>query len=100
MEMYRKEFPSATVLPKMHILEDHVIPWMRRWHMGAGLMGEQGAESIHAHISKLETQYQGIVNPLDRLRYIVQEYNIKSAPGLNSLRPAPRKRKRSREEAN
>lgn len=95
MEHYREEFPTATIL---HILEDHVVPWMRRWQMGAGLMGEQGAESIHAHISK---QYHGIVNPLERLRYIVQEYNIESAPGLNSLRPAARKRKRpSEEEAN
>ena len=68
--------------------------------MGAGLMGEQGAESIHAHISKLDTQYQGIVNPLERLRYIVQEHNVESTPGLNSLRPAPRKRKRPSEEAN
>ena len=34
---------------------------------GAGLMGEQSAESTRALISKLETQYQAIVNPLDRL---------------------------------
>ena len=25
------------------------IPWLRRHHVGAGLMGEQGTESIHAH---------------------------------------------------
>ena len=90
MERYREEFPTATVLPKMHILEDHVVPWMRRLHMGARLMGEQGAE----------TQFQGIVNQLERLHYIVQEHNVESTPGLNSLRPAPRKRKRPSEEAN
>ena len=71
----------------MHILEDHVIPWLRQWHMGAGLRGEQGAESIHTHISKLETQYHSIINTLDWLKYIVEEYtcNIESTPGLNSL---------------
>ena len=67
MAFYRKNFPQATVLPKMHILEDHTIPWLRRWHVGAGLMGKQGAESIHAHMGRLEAQYYRIVDPLDRL---------------------------------
>ena len=49
MSSYREFFPNATILPKMHILEDHVVEWMKRWKIGAGLMGEQGAESIHAH---------------------------------------------------
>ena len=64
---YRATFPEATVLPKMHILEDHVVPWMRRWHLGSGLMGEQGVESIHAHMHRLERQYSNIVNPLQQL---------------------------------
>lgn len=33
----------------MHMLEEHVVPWLRMWHVGFGLMGEQGAESIHAY---------------------------------------------------
>jgi len=90
MAFYRQTFPTATILPKMHILEDHVIPWMRRWHIGAGLMGEQGAESIHAHFNRIEMQYNGIVNPLDRLRYVFNEHNVESTPGLNTLRPEPR----------
>ena len=99
MAFYRESFPDATVLPKMHILEDHVIPWMRRWHIGAGLMGEQGAESIHAHINRLENQYNGIVNHVDRLKYVVVEHNVESTPGLNSLRPEPKEyRKRKRDE--
>ncbi len=53
-------------------------------------MGEQGAESIHAHLNRLESQYSGIVNPVDRLKYVVKEHNIESAPGLNSLRPEAR----------
>ena len=77
----------------MHILEDHVIPWMRRWRVGSGLMGEQGAESIHAHIMKLERVYQGIPGDLDRLKYIFKELTLESAPSLTSLRPPPKKRK-------
>ena len=60
-------------------------------------MGEQGAESIHAHISRLETQCQGIIDPLQRLQYVVQEYNVESTPGLNSMKLEPRAyRKRSK----
>ena len=77
----------------MHILEDHAIPWFRRYHTGAGLMGEQGAEAIHAHMHQLDTTHRGIPNELDRLQYIVREHGLETAPSLTSLRPAAKKRK-------
>ena len=93
MKSYRELFPNASVLPKMHIMEDHVVPWLRRWRIGAGLMGEQGAESIHAHMAKLEAQYSGIIKPTDKLKYIFKEHSIESAPELNCLQPQPKKYK-------
>ena len=54
------------------------------WHIGAGLMGERGAESIHAHVMKLERVHQGIPNPVDRLKL---EQVLESAPCLISLPP-------------
>ena len=36
------------------VLEDHMISLMRRWHIGAGLMGENVSESIHSYIAHLE----------------------------------------------
>ncbi len=93
MKFYRDNFPKASILPKMHILEDHVVPWMRRWRMGSGIMGEQGAESIHAHLMRLERTYQGILNEVDRLLYIFQEQALESDPSLTNLRPSPKKRK-------
>ena len=100
LKFYRDSFPRATILPKMHLLEDHMVPWMRRWHLGAGFMGEQGAESIHAHLNRLETTYSGIPNRVDRLLYIYRMYQIETAPSLQSVKPsikrrAPRKSKRS-----
>ena len=83
MTLYHEDFPSATILPKMHIMEDHVVPWMQRWKVGSGLMGEQGAESIHAHLMKLERVHQGIPNDLDRLKYIFKEQTLESAPSLD-----------------
>ena len=92
LDFYRATFPKATILPKMHILEDHVIPWMKRWTIGAGLMGEQGAESIHAHLMRLERIHQGIPNAVDRLKYIFKQQILETAPSLVALRPPPKKR--------
>ena len=71
-------------------MEDHVISWLQQWHIGAGFMGEQGAESIHAHLIKLERLYQGIANPVDRLEYIFSEQMLESEPSLLVIRPPQR----------
>ncbi len=39
LKFYQTSFPLATVIHKMHILEDHVLSWFRRWRLGFGLMG-------------------------------------------------------------
>ena len=57
-------------------------------------MGEQGAESIHAHLMKLERNYQGIVNDVDRLKYVFKEHMLETAPSLVCLRPPPKKRRK------
>ena len=101
MAYYRSTFPFASVLPKLHILEDHTIPWLQRHHVGAGLMGEQGAESIHAHMMRLDRNYQTIPNEVDRLKYIVREQMLESAPSLNTLKPESKKyKKRMRNDSN
>ena len=78
------------MLPKMHILEDHV-PLFRRWHLGFGIMGP---ESIHAHLIKLERQHDRIANEVERYKYILREQLVESDPYLASLCPPPQKRPR------
>ena len=34
---------------KMHHLEGHMVDWLLTHQAGCGLMGEQGAESIHGN---------------------------------------------------
>ena len=99
MACYREMFPNASVTPKMHILEEHVhvAVWMKCWHTGSGLMGEQGAESIHAesihaYLRRLEDR-SGVANKLQRLLCVVKEHNLKASPTLNSLQPQPKRRK-------
>ena len=90
LQYYRATFPKATFLPKMHILEDHVIPWLKRWRIGAGMMG---AESIHAHLMRVERNHQGIANSVEQLKYIFKQHMLETTPSLVALRPPPTKRK-------
>ena len=101
MDFYRKNFPRGTfprasVLPTMHLLEDHMVDWLRKYHLGAGFMGEQGAESIHAHLNRLEATYSGVQNDLDRLKYIFRMYSVEVDPSLQTLQPVVKTRKRKR----
>ena len=45
---------------------------------------------------RLERTHQVIANDVERLKYIVREHMLESAPSLTSLRPAPASRKRKR----
>ena len=82
----------------MHIMEDHTIPWLRRFHVGAGLMGEQGAESVHTLMMRLNRTYQRIPNETTRLKHIMSEHSLGTDPSLLALRPPVKKRKKSGEE--
>lgn len=85
-------FADATMLPKMHILEDHVVPWMKEWGVGFGLMGEQGAESIHTYFNQLGRIYNSIPNPVQRLKYTMKEHLLHVAPKNIASRPPIKKR--------
>ncbi len=59
-------------------------------------MGEQGAESIHAHMMRLERTYQGVANEVDRLKYIIKEHMLESAPVFNFPSTSHKKEKARR----
>ena len=61
-------------------------------------MGEQGAESLHAHIMRLERRYEGVKNSVERFKYIMKEHQLESAPSLVNLRPPPAKRRKKNDE--
>ncbi|KAL5490898.1 hypothetical protein EMCRGX_G016095 [Ephydatia muelleri] len=48
----------------MHILEHHMLDWIRSHQVGCGLMGEQGAE---LGFNSLAATYKTIPDPIDRL---------------------------------
>lgn len=93
MSYYRQHFPNATVLPKMHMLEEHVVPWLKKFHVGFGLLGEQGIESIHAHFNSLERTYKSIHEEVARLRNLMKEHLLHIAPENIAATPEVKRRK-------
>ena len=42
MKDWRIGWPDESIPPKYHFLEDHVVPFIRKWKVGLGFYGEQG----------------------------------------------------------
>ena len=97
MAFYRSKFPSETVTPKLHLLEDHAIQFMRKWGSSFGLYGEQGAESIHAAFNRSKLNYVGMKKNTERLEAMLRDHFSKVYPKSVSMRPEIKKRKVSEE---
>ena len=93
MQFYRSNFPGTTITPKFHLLEEHVVPFVRQWGLGFGFMGEQGGESIHAQFNNLERTYANIPNMVDKLYRVVQEQHLRVQPSNVALQPTIKRRK-------
>ena len=46
MSYYRDAFPEESITPKLHMLEDHVCGFLKKWGASFGLYGKQGMESL------------------------------------------------------
>ena len=95
MAYYRSQFSTATVTPKLHVLEEHVVPWIKKWGVGFGLSGEQGAESIHAYFNQLRSTYNSIPQHLLRLKRMMFVQHLKVAPDNTIAQPPIVKKKLS-----
>ena len=93
LNYYRDTFPAATVTPKLHMLEDHVVPFLRRWRVGFGFHGEQGAESLHAAFNKISRSYLAIPDRVQRLKCVLKEHHLQISPTLVAQEPPVKKRK-------
>ena len=90
---YWKSFPEASITPKMHMLEDHTIPWLEQWQCGLGFHGEQGLESGHAEFNSLKVTYQNIRDQAEKRRHLLKEHHLKKNPDAASYIPPIKKRK-------
>lgn len=94
MAYYRDKFPNASVLPKMHMLEEHVIPWLEKCHVGFGLLGEQGVESVHAHLNNLGRTFRGVREDAARLERLMREHLLHISLENVAATPETKKRKK------
>ena len=92
MQFYRVNCPEASVTPKLHMLEHHAIPFLKKWGAGFGFYGEQGGESIHMEFNKLKTVYQSIPCSTMRLKSILKCHYMKTNPESMRLKPCIKKR--------
>lgn len=92
MTTYRKA--EMRVTPKLHILEDHIIPWIRRWQVGVGFHSEQGAESIHALFNSLLRTYASTRNPTKKLQRVMTEHYLKNTPQNLARIPVIKRKKK------
>ena len=59
---------------------DNATPWANLNHVGCGLLGEQGAESIHAKFTRLGLAYTAVTDKVQHLLCIVKEHLKSIAP--------------------
>ena len=81
----------------MHMLEEHMLEWIKMHQAGCGLMGEQGAESIHAKFNALlRRTYSSIRDPIAKLKSVMQDHYLSVSPHMSAAVLPPKKRPRTR----
>ena len=95
MAFYHGNFTESTDIPKMYMLEEHVVPWLKKLHVRFGLMGEQGAEGIHKHFNSLGRTYSSMP---ERIEMLMVEHLLHAAPDNESPWRLVKKRKKTHEE--
>ena len=40
MQYFRKTWPKESITPKLHLLENHAVDFIRKWGIGFGMYGE------------------------------------------------------------
>ena len=94
MCFYRQAFPDASITVKLHLMEDHMVDFTRRWSgVGFGLMGEQGAESIHASFNEIKRRYTAMPQRVDRLRCILKDHQLRCSPANIMAKPVKKRRR-------
>ena len=97
MSFYRSTFPTETITPKLHMLGDHAVPFIKRWGSAFGVYGEQGIETLHAEFNRLNQTYCRMGSSNRRLDCMMKEYMTRVHPEARALKPAIKRRKKEKE---
>ncbi|XP_066935611.1 uncharacterized protein [Clytia hemisphaerica] len=96
MDYYRATWKKEGITPKMHLLEDHVVPFLRKWNMAFGIYGEQGMESLHVVYNGFKKNYVGMPVGTERLKATLDEHFLQVSPHTAARRPKVKTRKRKK----
>ena len=100
LSCYRDAFPHASITPKLHMMEDHLVPFLKKWKVGFGFLGEQGAEFIPARFNNIRRNYTNMPKTVTRLEAILREHLSQVCPKNIVKLPAPNPRKTKEEPSN
>lgn len=98
MIYYRQTWPNGTITPKLHILEDHVIPFLQKWPTGLGIYSEQGGEGIHPEFNALKSIFCRMPSATSRVKSMMKEHFIRVHPRSLQMRPKVQSKKRKETE--
>ena len=90
MKYWRTTWPNESVTPKMHMLEDHMVPFVKKWKMGCGFYGEQGAEGLHKDFNEIRANHTGINDPVMKLKSIMKRHHLNAFPDANNEELKPK----------
>ena len=76
LQFLREKFPDMTITPKLHMLEEHICPFLRQWHMGLGFT----VVSIQSRFntSRFDTNRSKFVTNVKSIRYKLTSLQIVS----------------------
>ena len=92
MDYLRYNWPEQRITPKLHILEDHVVDFVRKWKVGIGFYGEPGGESIHNAVNKSRRTYSTVQRDTDRLECMMKQQLLSCHPKPKTIQPKKVKR--------
>ncbi len=95
MEAHRRLLPNVQISLKLHFLEEHTIPQMRRYKSGLGKMNEQGGENAHSKQNQLERDCANLKRQPLRLLWTVMVHALTVAlPAVQAKMKYRKTRKR------
>ena len=84
---FRNTFPPATYPPKLHMLEDHVVEFAKKWRFPLGFFGEQGGESFHHEFVDLANTFARLHPGSERLKRMLEEHFVVVHPQNREIIP-------------
>ena len=90
---YRSTFPNESFPPKFHMLEDHIVSFIRKWKFPCGFFGVQGGESIHHEFVALQNSFNNVHPVTKRYKGMLERHFTNVYP--ESRKSIPEKTTRS-----